>query len=214
MSNVQAESNVVVLNKINIKKAPVILLGDSPIISHKWAAKAVKQIRDKQMGKNTQQRGKKSPEQDYEDSLYKCSDEPIEYPTEYGFPASGFKACACRGAKEVAGLDMTKARTSFHIPGELAPIYGSPIMREDMVKVGQTIDIRYRGEFKEWATKFIVRFNASIITYDQIVNIFEYGGFGCGVGEWRPAKGGHFGMFHVGTEEEFAYYADKYGRKE
>jgi|TARA_Y100000310_G_scaffold100686_1_gene98536 hypothetical protein len=208
--SVQTESNVVVLNKLNIIKAPVILIGDSPILMHKWSDKAKKEMLDKQMGKNTKQRGKKNPEQDYKESMHKCSDGP----TKYGFPANGVKACACRGAKEVAGLDMTKARTSFHVLGELVPIYGSPEMHESMVRIAQTTDIRYRGIFNEWATRFTVRFNADIITYDQIVNIFEYGGFGCGIGEWRPARNGTMGMFHVGTEEELTYYINKYGEKE
>ena len=208
MTDAATVSNVVVLNALNIVKAPVILIGDSPLLVHQWSEKAKKEMLDKQLGVNTKQRGKKDPEQDYRDSLYVCK----EGPSEYGFPAIGFKACACRGAKGVAGLDMTKARTSFHIPGMLVPIYGAPEMHDAMVKISQTTDIRFRGIFNEWATKFIVRFNADVISYDQIVNIFEYGGFGCGVGEWRPSKNGDMGMFHVGSEEELEPYVEKYSR--
>jgi hypothetical protein len=32
---------------------------------------------------------------------------------------------------------------------------------------------------------------------EQIVNLFNIGGFACGVGEWRPGKDGSNGMFHV-----------------
>lgn len=88
---------------------------------------------------------------------------------------------------------------AFHIDGEFVEIKGVPEMREDMVRVGMGVaDIRYRGEFKEWSATFQVKYNASAISLEQLVNLFNLGGFACGLGEWRPEKGGAFGMYHVG----------------
>ena len=71
-------------------------------------------------------------------------------------------------------------------------------MREDMVRVGMGVaDIRYRGEFKTWSAEFSVRYNASAISLEQLVNLFNLGGFACGIGEWRAEKGGTYGMYHV-----------------
>lgn len=212
---VKETADVIVLNKLNIQVAPIILIGDGPLMMHKFSDKSGTEIAETQAGKNTKQRKKRDPEQEYNDATHFFPDGP----TECGFPTAGFKACGCRGAKNIVGLDMTVARTSFHMNGELVPIYGKREMDDRIVRIGGkgtgTPTPRYRPIFKEWATIFNVRFNADTISYAQLVNSFEVGGFGCGVGELRPEKSpvGSMGMFHVGTEEEFAYYADKYGKK-
>ena len=93
---------------------------------------------------------------------------------------------------------MTEARGTFHINGEFIRIKGEPTMREDMVKVGMgSADLRYRAEFKEWSMTFQVRYNRSMLTAEQIINLFNIAGFGNGIGEWRPQRNGAFGMFHV-----------------
>ena len=89
---------------------------------------------------------------------------------------------------------------AFHIDGEFVEINGVPDMREDMVTVGgisRSADIRYRGEFKEWDATFAVRYNAAVVSLEQLVNLFNLGGFCCGLGEWRAEKGGCYGMFHI-----------------
>jgi hypothetical protein len=54
-----------------------------------------------------------------------------------------------------------------------------------MVRVGMgTADIRYRGEFKTWSATVTVRYNARVLSADQVVNLFNTAGFAVGVGEW------------------------------
>lgn len=94
--------------------------------------------------------------------------------------------------------DKVSVNASFHIDGELVEIHGTPRIREDMVRVGMgTADIRYRGEFPEWYAEFDVKYNSGAISIEQLVNLFSLGGFACGIGEWRPEKGGCHGMYHV-----------------
>lgn len=77
----------------------------------------------------------------------------------------------------------------------------APIMREDMVRVGNGgSDIRYRGEFQNWYADMTVSFNANgQYSMEQILNIINAGGYVCGVGEWRPERDGQYGMFHIQT---------------
>jgi hypothetical protein len=179
-------------SRINVQGLRLRLVGDSPLISHKWSDKAKKEMLDKQMLKAKQAKGAKDPERDYRESLYEHPDGG------YGFPCVAFKASAVGACRFTDGMKMTEARGAFHIQGELAKIEGEPTMREDMVRVGMgTADIRYRGEFKEWATTLEIKYNASAITPEQIVNLFNLAGFGVGVGEWRPEKDGSYGRFHV-----------------
>jgi hypothetical protein len=167
--------------------------GDSPLICHAWSNKAKRAMLDKQMRKAKQGKEAKKPEKDFEESLYK-------YPGGgYGFPAAAFKAAAVGACTFIANLTKITARGGFHVIGELIKIEGSkPTPREDMVRIAMgTADIRYRGEFKKWSVRLRIRYNAAVISPEQITNLFNTAGFAIGVGEWRPQKGGSYGMFHV-----------------
>lgn len=182
--------------RIEVREMQIRLIGDSPLIVHRWSEKAKKEMLDKQMKKAKTAKEAKDPEQDYQDSLYKLE------AGGFGFPCVAFKAAAV-GACRFTDTKMTEARGAFHVVGELAVLEGEPNMREDMVRIGMgTADIRYRGEFKQWATTLTVSYNASALSPAQIINLFNIAGFGVGVGEWRPEKDGSYGRFHVQTSEE------------
>ena len=175
-------SPAIVINKPNIETVSFDVFGTQPMIQHKWSEKAKKQMLDKQMKKATKGREPKNPEQDF-----------------YGFPAVGFKSSAVRAAKQVEGMTMTDAKAWFYVipdDGDLVRIYGPPpVIREDMVKIQQTTDIRFRGQFNEWRVTLNVRYNKDQISSEQLLNLFELAGFSCGVGEWRMERGGTFGTF-------------------
>ena len=181
------------LPAMNIKLAEIFLIGDSPLISHKWSEKSKKEIRDKQQKKAKTAKDIRNPEAEFEDSLYHIEGGG------YGFPAVAFKAAAVNACSHVDGITKVHARGAFHIMCELVTIGGDkPVQREDMVRVGMGVaDLRYRGEFKKWHCKIPVRFNANVLSLEQITNIFDTAGFSTGVGEWRPQKNGDYGMFHV-----------------
>lgn len=192
-------SSAVVLDvpKVRIGTLRVTVIGDSPLIVHRWSEKAKKEILDKQMKKAKSKKEAKDPEAQYRESLY-------EYPGGgYGFPAVGFKSAAVSACRFADGVKMTEARGAFHVVGEMVKIDGKPVMREDMVRVGMgTADIRYRGEFKTWKAALDVRYNENALSPEQIINLLNTAGFGVGVGEWRPEKNGSYGMFHVATSKE------------
>ena len=177
--------------RIDKRTVTLRLVGDSPLICHKWSEKAKKEMLDKQMKKAKTAKVAKDPARDYEESLYQTEQG-------YGFPCVAFKSAAVGACRFTEGVKMTVARGAFHVVGELAEIEGKPSMREDMVRVGMgTADIRYRGEFKAWATTLTITYNAAALSVEQIVNLYNLAGFGIGVGEWRPEKDGSYGRFHV-----------------
>ena len=196
---------------INIQYATITVVGDSPLIVHKWSEKAKKEILDKQMKKaKTKGHDAKDPVRDFIDSLYWLEGEPVEKTEEgfakaiqngarFGFPSVAFKASAvAAGYRSGVTKNLVSMYGAFHIDGEFVEINGVPDMREDMCKVGMGVaDIRYRGEFKEWSATFQVKYNASAISLEQLVNLFNLGGFACGLGEWRIEKGGSYGAYHV-----------------
>lgn len=203
---------VIAIPSIDIKTATLRIVGDTPLIMHKWSEKAKKEILDKQM-KKAKAKGHeaKSPAEDFINSMYWLSGEPKEKTEQgfadaiasgnarFGFPATAVKAAAVSAAYRA---ELVKNKVSmngaFHIPEEFIEIHGTPILREDMVKIGMgTADIRFRGEFPTWWSEFTVRYNAGVLSLEQLTNMINLGGFSCGIGEWRVEKGGTYGSFHV-----------------
>jgi hypothetical protein len=178
--------------KMDIRRFRVRLVGDSALICNKWSEKAKQEMRDKQMKKAVNAKEAKDPDACYRASLY-------HHPSGgFGFPSIAFKAAAVDACSFVDGITKVQARGAFHIDGELVKIEGEPSMREDMVKISMGVaDLRYRGEFKRWACELIIKFNAAVLSDQQILNLFKVAGFAVGVGEHRPQRDGSNGMFSV-----------------
>lgn len=213
MATAKKEEVGIMLPRLDLRLMEVTVCGDSPLIVHAWSAKSKREMLDKQMKKAKAAKEAKDPKADFESSLYRLGDG-------FGFPSIGFKAAAVTACTSVAGITKVAARQAFHILGEDIDVNGAfegtkarvnlvrieggePSMREDMVRVGMgTADLRYRGEFADWHAKLLVRFNANVLSEEQLLNIINVAGFAVGVGEWRPEKDGMNGMFHVADEND------------
>ena len=208
------ESEVVVVEKkdIKIKKLPLRIIGDSPLIVHAWDEKAVRQMLDKQMKKAPESKAAKNPFSDFINSLYWLCGKPAEMTEEafeksvkkgakFGFPSIGLKeAAASAGYRAKMTKDKVSTYAAFHIDEDFLVIEGVPNMRQDMVRLQMGVaDVRFRGEFREWSSKFVIRYNSAVISPDIIIGLINLAGFSVGLGEWRPDKGGRYGMFHVDT---------------
>lgn len=214
MAKAKANETVSVeIPQLKMETAVIHVVGDTPLIVHKWSEKAKKEIRDKQMKKASTKKEAKDPVADFIDTLYWLDGEPEEKTQEgfekaiaagarFGFPATGFKQCAIMGAYRLgADIKTTVAKAAIIIPCEYIEIKGKAVtMREDMVKVGgisKVADIRYRAQIEEWEADIPVKYVSSVLSLEQVINLFNLGGFACGVGEWRNEKNGVFGSFHV-----------------
>jgi hypothetical protein len=204
------QSTSIELPALNLQTIKVPIIGDSGLICHAWSAKARKQMLDKQMKKASAGKAAKDPWQDFCETLYWLDGMP-EKPTEadvesgrFGFPSIAFKAAAITAVTTIGSLTKVLARQCFHVQGEFVEIIGPPpSMREDMARVGLgTADIRHRAEFETWGAVLTVQHNANVLSAEQVVSLIEAGGFGVGVGDWRPEKDGTFGRFHVAKPGE------------
>lgn len=212
----KATTEVIEIRPIQIKKATVHIVGDTPLIMHAWSEKAKREMLEKQMKvTKTKSRDAKNPVEDFIRSMYWLSPMPEEMTMEafeeaiakgarFGFPITAFKQAAISAAYRMGwAKDKMSMRGAFFIDGDenqmLEIKSDAPIMREDMVKVGMgTADIRYRGEFRNWSADINISFNENgQYSLEQIINIINAGGYVCGVGEWRPERDGQYGMFHV-----------------
>jgi hypothetical protein len=203
---------VVELKKIEISYLPLTLIGDTPLIVHAWGHKAKQEMLDKQMKKAKAVKEARNPIADVINSLYWLEGKPEEM-TEEAFVGAikkgakfGFRSVAFKEAAVSAGYraGVTKNKVglyaSFHLDGEFVEITGKPEPREDMVRLagpGGVADIRFRAMFREWKAALNIRYCPALISAEILINLFNLGGFCCGVGEWRIEKGGENGAFHV-----------------
>ena len=193
------------IRPINIETMDITIVGTTPLIVHAWSHKAKQEMLDKQRGKKVSAKHSiKIPVNDFMDSLYWLTEKPE--------PGIDDDDAESKWAYR-AGLDVkqTELRGTFFLEGltdastiDLAEIVGpAPEFREDMVRVGgmsKTADIRHRAEFREWEIPLRLKYiSDGKYSLEQILNMVNYGGFVCGIGEWRPEKDGQFGMYAIKT---------------
>ena len=93
--------------KIDMRQLELTVIGETPLICHRWSEKAKKEMLDKQMKKAKTAKEAKDPERDFCDSLYWLTERPAK-PTakdvkaaRFGFPSIAFKAAAVTAAGDV-----------------------------------------------------------------------------------------------------------------
>ena len=216
MATKKANTEVIEIRPIEIKKVTIRIVGDTPLIMHAWSEKAKRMMLEAQMGiAKGKKKDAKNPVDDFirsmywltpmpEDGTMESFEEAIANGARFGFPVTAFKQAAISAAYRMGwAKDKMSMRGAFFIDSDengMIEIHSdTPEMREDMVKVGMgTADIRYRGEFKNWYADLTISYNANgQYSLENIVNIINAGGYVCGVGEWRPERDGQNGMFHV-----------------
>jgi hypothetical protein len=148
----------------------------------------------------------KDPDAEYEAAAYRLDDGG------YGFPAIAFKAATVSAARFFdKSVTMVSLRQTLFFGGEMSKtegqlmvrIDGEPVMREDVVRVGNGgTDLRYRPMFSEWRTELEVTYVKSMLTRESVLSLIEAGGLGVGVGEWRPEKRGDMGTFRIDDTRE------------
>ena len=180
-------SNVITLEEMKQSVLTTKIEGVSPLIEHKWSEKALTMLRDKHAGIKVKNREARDPEAEFHSAYYKCED------GQYGFPAGGIKQCLINAAHKDIGLEKTLLRKSlFIIPDDTinnlcAFETDDPVMREDIVRIGQgSTDLRYRPEYRYWSMIIRMEFDSMSLTQNTILNLVQRAGFGVGLGEWRP----------------------------
>ncbi len=208
--NSKKKVEVAEVKQMDIRRASISIGSKSALIMHKWAEKNKKMMLDKSTQKASVKKAK-DPEQEYRDTIYFIDDKRI------GFPAPAFKQAMIRGGKAM-GLVMVDMQSAFFVLGEpgmndsrdmveIIPVDdgmkliggdGGTNMREDIVRLAnKNPDLRYRAEVRKWKATLDIEYDASQVSFEQLVNMVNRAGFGVGIGDWRVEKKGDFGRFEV-----------------
>ena len=193
--------NLITLEEMQQSILTTRIKGISALIEHKWSEKAIKMMEDKHAGVKVKNRDVRVPEQEFKDAAYVCED------GRFGFPSGGLKKCMINAAHKDIGLEKTLLKKSlFILPDDTvnnlcAFESDEPLMRQDIVKVGMgSTDLRYRPEFRNWSMIVRIEFDSQSLTLNTILSLVQRAGFGVGLGEMRPEKGGEYGRFEVDRE--------------
>lgn len=191
------KSNSVTIKDFNIRTVSVKIKGISPLIVNNWNEKTKSEMEAKHQGKAKTEKHKiRVPEDEFDSSKHKS---PLGFD---GFPAGGFKKSLIRGAKMTGMVMKDTAMALFINPDciekQLVKIKGDCRMRTDMVRIGMgSADVRYRAEYLNWSATLNIEFNEGMVSVEQILQMIKAAGYGCGIGEWRPEKGGDYGRFDL-----------------
>ena len=193
--------NLITLEEMQQSVLTTRIKGISALIEHKWSEKAIKMMEDKHAGVKVKNRDVRIPQQEFKDAAYVCED------GRFGFPSGGLKKCMINAAHKDIGLEKTLLKKSlFILPDDTvnnlcAFESDEPLMRQDIVKVGMgSTDLRYRPEFRNWSMIVRIEFDSQSLTLNTILSLVQRAGFGVGLGEMRPEKGGEYGRFEVARE--------------
>lgn len=203
------------LQRLPMQTLLVPVVGTSPLIVHKFSEKAKKQMLDAMQNRKNPKEPK-DPEAEYLAAFYHIWKRDESKGTlerdGYGFPVIAFKAATIGGGRFYSGVTMVALRQYMFFKGEagdggqqMARIESDagPKMREDVVRVNRGgSDLRYRPMFEDWRTTLRVSYVTSALTRDSVLNLIDAGGFGVGVGEWRPEKSGDFGTYQIDTTRD------------
>lgn len=211
---VKVEERSMTIVPLKMERIEVEVEGLSLLVQHAWDPKAIREMEDKEQGKVTKtraQREHRDPQAEFNAARY------IDYKGRDCAPAVQFKKCIAQVAAEKSLPNVTKAGilrwvyvTSLDARSpDLIPIEfdgggkgrNEAVLRQDMVRVGnfpnKKATPRYRPSYPNWRCSFRIEYNASVITAEELMNLLNWGGFGIGIAEFRPEKGGQWGRFTV-----------------
>lgn len=190
------------LKPIKQQTITLVIKGKSPIIMHQWSEKALREMREKHAGKKTKNRDIRDPAAESDAAMYRTADGTP------GIPAMAFKSSLIGAAHKDIGLEKTLLRKALFLNvsdgNAVLPFLDNsePFTREDCVRVGAgSTDLRYRPQFDSWRVKLTMEFDAEMLRAEDVVNLINRAGYGVGICEWRPEKGGEFGRFEVDASE-------------
>ena len=187
----------ITLKPIARKRMTFAIKGTSPLIMHQWSEKAMRQMREKQQGKKTKDREARNPEAEAKAATYTTDDGQI------GIPGMAFKSALVTAAHRDIGIERTLVRKALFLvtndSGKVLPIeVEQPVIREDCVRVGMgSADLRYRPEFRKWRCNIELEVDSDLMQEKDVLALVDRAGFGVGICEWRPEKGGEFGRFEI-----------------
>ncbi|KKM16646.1 hypothetical protein LCGC14_1683750 [marine sediment metagenome] len=203
----------VIIPPLEQAESEVWLIGDRPLmVNNKLSvAEGIAEKYDKGPGAYVPPPAP-TPEEAYANTFYVLPDSKYDAPHpkgRYGVPSSGIKKCACSAIRTTGITDsitiglIGKSFWVMEDSGGLCLVqFKKLICDRRPVNIGSGVktvpSMRQRPMFLDWKIKIRVKFNAKVLSREQIINLFMHAGQYIGLCEMRAEKKqGQCGGFHV-----------------
>lgn len=185
----------------------VTIEGIAPLIQCRFGESPRNSLRDRDQNEAKAKPGPRNPEKEFLEAFHIIGDRPETMAdletSRFALPAEGFKKGLTRVAK-LTGEAMVDVRSYFNVIPDVYDLIELdctiPIMREDIVRIKQAPYLRYRPMFESWGCVVRTKFNARMVSPQQLMSWWTHMGDFGGMGEWRPGgknSSGPFGTFRV-----------------
>ena len=194
----KTEVKKVEMNPIQIGFMNVNVKGESPLLMNKFSDKSKGDMIEKQTtsGK-TKTKELRNIKEEVKNAIYYTADGKA------GVPVYAFKKALVEASSYMEGINQKDVKGSDFIVGDIGPLkFKKMVVNESIVRIGsfKVPYVRYRPSFHDWSCSLVVKYNASQIQPNQILNLFRLAGFHIGILDWRPQKNGQFGQFDIGEK--------------
>lgn len=207
MAKVVKEKTAIEIQEIKMGRVRCNIVGTSPLIMHRFASKAWRELLFPSGRKNSAERAeslKHDPIGEFREAVYINRSEAE--PALIHFPNNAFSKALAAAALDIPGANKSQISRLTSIASTQVNFFGCPQVFMAMVRssdMNHTPDVRSRPIFPEWACTIEIQFVSSLLKQNQVINLLAAAGVIVGLGDWRPQKGGNYGQFKiVGDEDE------------
>lgn len=196
-----AKKAVVAIDELKMGRLSVNLMGVSPLIVHRFATKAWRELLLPAKEKNAAERAaslKHDPLTEFREAMYinRSKDEP----TLMHLPIGMFQKAIASAALDIPGAKKAQILRLVSISSTQVNLFGVPMLGMDMVRnsdMARTPDVRTRPYLPEWSVTLEIEYVSSLLQQQEIMNLINAAGIIVGIGDNRPQKGGSNGKFRV-----------------
>lgn len=195
--------------EMRIGQLHCLIVGTSPMIMHRFSAKAQRELLMPSPKKNRAEKEtslKHDPIAEFRDSIYMNRDPST--PAAIHIPSNAFSAALANAALDVPGATKSQLMRLTTVTDTHIDLFGVPKLFMAMTRssdMGRTPDVRTRAIFPRWACKVTISYIASLLKERQIANLLATAGLIIGIGDWRSQKGGSYGGFRLAGKDDPEY---------
>lgn len=187
-------NQVVTITPPDMRHLEITIKGTAPLVINKFSSKAKEMMMATQMAGSTAKSKKNREAKDFED-LYNGA-RHISTDGWDGIHAASFRNAAISACR-AAGFVMTKAKLAIFVEpdgfdaDDYTPLVriteGEPHMVVSPCRnASGVIDLRPRPTYMPWAANLRIRYDAGILTAEDVANLIQRVGLQVGIGEGRP----------------------------
>jgi hypothetical protein len=193
----------------DFRRLEINIKGTTPLVINRFSAKAMEIMRQTQEAGSTAKSRKTREAKDFE-ALYEGAKHIADEGWE-GIHAAAFRNAAISACR-ACGFKMTHAKLAFMVLQDgFDRVDGAPLVKlttgEAEPWVAPTrnatgvVDLRCRPLYRDWSATLRIRYDAGMLTSDDVVNLIARVGLQVGIGEGRPdskmSAGLGFGLFEI-----------------